>query len=194
MGYISSQIKSSIGSQLKQISASDVTNKVKSAIDESGVNAIKNNVKFGDKTLNDITSKANMKVPEGLTVDANMKNYIPKPVTDILGNVRLPSEIGGVAIPALPDLSAATSAIENFASGIGIDTSIFKDAGLGDISSMLKEPNMTSLYATVRIPTPTVEMPDAESVFQDLNLSGLSSDLGSISEIFPGGLNLEKFL
>lgn len=197
MGYISNQIKANIGRELKQIDTNGLANQARTAVSKAGVDvdkikefkavgapveAIKENIKLGDTTLNQL------KLPAGVT------SYLPKPVNDLLGGIRLPSEIGGVALPTLPDLSSATSAIENFASGIGFDTSIFKNLGLRDISSILKEPDMASIVKMPTVEIPTVEMPDVSSAYKDIDMSGLGADIESISQKFPEVNDLKNFL
>lgn len=197
MGYISSQIKAGVNGQLKQLNANEIATKVRTAIDERGIDpsklqgirelgapveAMKSQIKLGDTALNQLNP------PAGIT------NYIPKPVTDILGDVKLPTEIGGVPIPQLPDLSAATSSMENLVASFGIDTSIFKDLGIRDIASILQEPNLSSITSVPDISIPTVEIPEAADAFKDVDLSDLGMDLNSISGKIPGVDDLKKFL
>lgn len=197
MGYISNQIKAGVNGQLKQLNANEIASKVRTAIDERGIDpsklqgirelgapveAMKSQIKLGDTALNQLNP------PAGIT------NYIPKPVTDILGDVKLPTEIGGVPIPQLPDLSAATSSMENLVASFGIDTSIFKDLEIRDIASILQEPNLSSITKVPDIPIPTVEIPEAADAFKDVDLSGLGMDLNSISGKIPGVDDLKKFL
>lgn len=197
MGYISNQIKAGVNGQLKQLNANEIASKVRTAIDERGIDpsklqgirelgapveAMKSQIKLGDTALNQLNP------PAGIT------NYIPKPVTDILGDVKLPTEIGGVPIPQLPDLSAATSSMENLVASFGIDTSIFKDLGIRDIASILQEPNLSSIASVPDIPIPTVEIPEAADAFKDVDLSDLGMDLNSISGKIPGVDDLKKFL
>lgn len=189
MSYISDQIKSSVVNQLNSINAADIQGKAQAAIDSVGINAkvpelkvpeqIKSKVKLGDTTLN------SLKLPAGVT------NYIPKVAMDYLGDIRLPSEIGGIPLPKLPDLSSVTSEIQGLLSGVGIDTN---KLGIRDVSSILKEPNLSSLK-DVNVPTISADgtIEDAIKAMDGFSVPGLSGDIKEASNYIPELNDLTKY-
>lgn len=120
-----------------------------------------------------------MKLPAGVT---NRISPVAMQAASLAG-VKLPSEIGGVSLPQMPDLSSMTSKVEESLSGIGFDTD---KLGIRSISDILKEPDLSSL-ANVKFETPPkVDIPDVTKAFDSFDMSGIQGDIDSMTEGIPG--------
>lgn len=166
---IVSQAKSiDVSSQINSaLSATNITNFKMPQIDTSGLT---NGIKF-DTKLSDV------KLPGGMT------NYMSPVVTKLFGNIKLPSEIGGVSLPKLPDLSSVIPEVESFLSGIGFDT---KSLGLRSISDILKEPDLSSLK-DVKFDS-RIDMdnlPDMSKALDGFDIGGLQSDIDTLTSSIP---------
>lgn len=175
MGKITSFAKSNLSSMTSQLKSYDVGSQLKKAADSAGISTpdfsgITSNLKL-DKSITDF------KMPAGAT------NYISPVMSKALSQVKLPSEVYGVPIPQLPDLSSAISGIESLFSGIGIN---FEGLGLRSISDILKTPDLASV---AKVPTTSIklgDLPDVSKAFDSFDMSGLQSEIDSVTKDIPG--------
>ena len=180
MGKITNFLKGGATDMVNQVKSIDVSSQINSAISSTNLTSFKmpdidtseltKNIKFGTK-LSDV------KLPGGMT------NYISPVVTKMFGNVKLPSEIGGISLPKLPDLSSVIPEVESFLSGIGFDT---KALGIRSISDILKEPDLSSLK-NVQFDS-RIDMnnlPDMSKALDGFNIDSLQSDIDTLTSSIP---------
>jgi hypothetical protein len=110
-----------------------------------------------------------------------------------LTGVKLPSEIGGVPLPTLPDLSSMTSKVDEQLASLGIST---KDLGIRDVSDILKEPNIDSLKnVQFESPVDLNNMPDITKSLDGFQIGGVQGELDQMTKDVPGmdKIDLSKY-
>lgn len=183
-----SVIKGGVGSTLNQIKSSVNPGKVTSEITNS----------LGIEMPN-VSSKLNVKFSDdAFKLPAGMDTYLPAGLSGLTSNLKMPTEIAGIQLPELPDLSSVTSEVDTALTGIGFDT---EKLGIRNIDDILKSPDLASLK-NVQFETPVDlnNMPDLAHAMDGFDLSGAQSDLDSALSDVPEdikkhikGLNLSQF-
>ena len=191
MSYISNIVKSGVASQLSQIKSADVGSKIESAASSLGVN-----VKVPDlgKPLEGVNIKLDGPALNEIKMPAGMTNYIPPAVTKLVGDVKLPSEIGNLKLPSmdsLPELSSVSSELQGALSNVGIN---LKDLGIRDVDSILEEPNLVELS---KVPTFSSYNPDnVKDIMEsskDIDISGIQADLANFSSAMSADIDISKY-
>lgn len=191
MSYISNIVKSGVASQLSQIKSADVGSKIESAASSLGVN-----VKVPDlgKPLENVNIKLDGPALNEIKMPAGMTNYIPPAVTKLVGDVKLPSEIGNLKLPtldSLPELSSVSSELQGALSNVGIN---LKDLGIRDVDSILEEPNLSELS---KVPTFSSFNPDnVKDIMEsskDIDISGIQADLANFSSAMNADIDISKY-
>ena len=140
----------------------------------------------------------NMKLdidPSVVKLPAGVTNYM-SPLSSFaasLTGVKLPSEIGGVPLPTLPDLSSMTSKVDEQLASLGIST---KDLGIRDVSDILKEPNIDSLKnVQFESPVDLNNMPDITKSLDGFQIGGVQGELDQMTKDVPGmdKIDLSKY-
>lgn len=187
MGKITNFLKSSAGDMTNQIKNIDISNQINSALGTTNITNFKMpNLDTSELTkgMKFDTKLSDVKLPGGMT------NYLPPVVSKIFGEVKLPSEIGGVPLPQLPDLSSVTDEVESFLSGIGFNTNTL---GIRSITDILKEPDLSSLK-NVQFDTRSNtdvnvssldDIPDISSLLNGFDVSGLQGDINQLTTEVP---------
>lgn len=180
MGTITNLVKNSASKSFSQLKSYDVKGKVNSALDMSGINfSIPDSINVPDEIKN---FKPNYDI-KSLKLPAGIDSYISPVASQFLSGVKLPTEIGGVKLPELPDLSSVTSQVDGYLSGFGFDT---KALGIRSVEDILKEPDLSSLKNVTFESIPEVQMPDLTSSFNSLDVTGIQSDIDKITGSIPG--------
>lgn len=180
MGTITSLIKSSAKNSMSQLKSYDVKGKINSALDMSGIDLkIPDKIDMPDTIKN---FKPNFTVNE-LKLPAGIDSGLSPIAAKLASGIKLPSEIGGVPLPELPDLSSVTSEVNSFISGMGIDTN---KLGIRSVDEILKEPDLSALKA-VQFETPKVaDIPDLTASMEGLNIGDVQKQIDEITGEMPG--------
>lgn len=183
MGTITSLIKSSAKNSMSQLKSYDIAGKVNSALDMSGINMkMPDKVELPDALKN---FKPNFGVND-LKIPPMLSGGLSPIASKLMSGVKLPSEIGGVSLPELPDLSSVTSEINGFMSSIGIDTN---KLGIRSVEDILKTPEIAFDLNSVAL-TPTIpELPDFSSSLDGFDIGELQNQVDGITGKVP---NMER--
>lgn len=191
MGSIKNMLKTGASQSLNQIKNYDIGKDLKSAQSMVGLDNVqlpKFEMPEAAKQMKLDVDPSIMKLPAGVT---NRISPVAMKAASLAG-VKLPSEIGGVPLPQMPDLSSMSSKVEESLSGFGFDTG---KLGIRSVSDILKEPDLSSL-ANVKFETPPkVDMPDITSAFDSFSMDGIQSEIDSMTAGIPGvdSINVSKY-
>lgn len=180
MGTITSLIKSSAKNSMSQLKSYDVKGKINSALDMSGIDfQIPDKIDVPDSVKN---FKPNFTVNE-LKLPAGIDSGLSPIAAKLASGIKLPSEVGGVPLPELPDLSSVTSEVNSFISGMGIDTN---KLGIRSVDEILKTPDFSALKSVQSAAPPTItELPDLTSSMEDFNIGDVQSQIDDITGKMP---------
>ena len=184
MGGITNLIKSGLGNSMNQLKSFDVGGQVSSAL--NSMNIPVPDVKIPDDIKLDV-DLSDIKRPAGAT------SYISPLASKALSGVKLPSSIGGISLPELPDLSSVTSEVESALGGIGFDT---KALGIRDVKDILKTPDLASLsHVDFASPVDLNNMPDVDHIMDEVNVSDIQSQIDEITSSIPNaeGIDISKY-
>lgn len=187
MGTITSLLKTGANSTLNRIRSYDLNDHLSGISDALKVPKIEMPNLENNMKLN--IDPSAVKLPAGVT------NYI-SPLTSKLTeitNVKLPSEINGVSLPTLPDLSSVSSEVDNALSKFGFDTDKLGIRSVGDI---LKEPDLSSLKnVQFEQPVDLNNLPDITSSLDDFDMSDTQSQIDSLTNSIPGmeSIDISKY-
>lgn len=180
MGAIKNLIKTGANQSLNRLKNYDVGGKMTSAIESAGFDIPKVEMPDQVKEMKLNIDPSIIKPPAGMT------NYI-SPLLEkglSLTGVKLPSEIGGVELPTLPDLSSVSSKVDEYVSGLGIDTEAL---GIRNVSDILKEPDLKSITKVPSTsPVDYNNLPDINSAMDGFNMDSIQSEIDSLTSQIPG--------
>lgn len=130
-----------------------------------------------------------MKLPAGVT---NYMSPLASKAASFAG-VKLPSEVGGVPLPKLPDLSSMSSKVDESLSGFGFDT---KKLGIRSVEDILKTPDLDALKQVQfdsRIDLNN--MPDLTKSLDDFKLESPQAEINNMTKDIPGvdKIDLSKY-
>lgn len=183
MGTITNLVKNSAKSSFNQLKSYDVKGKVNSALDMSGINLqIPDKVEVPDTVKN---FKPNWDV-KSIKLPAGVDSYLSPVASGLLSGVKLPAEIGGVKLPELPDLSSVSSKVDDYLSGMGLDT---EKLGIRSVDEILKTPDLSALKGVGTVSTPdlstAMQMPDLSSAMEGFDISSIQSQIDEITSTMP---------
>ena len=124
--------------------------------------------------------------PSVIKPPAGMTNYF-SPIAQKLASlsgVKLPSEIGGVPLPTLPDLSSVSSKVDEFLSGFGFNT---EKLGIRSVDDILKEPDLKSISNVPSLNTVDPNnMPDITTAMDGFDIDGIQKEVNDMTSNIPG--------
>lgn len=174
---ITSILKSGAKSVMNQVKSMDVMGQLNSGLSSVGIEVPKLNVPDGVKNFKPNFNTDVIKLPAGV------ENYLSPVTTSLLSGVKLPSEINGVQIPQLPDLSSVSTDIDSMLSGIGFDTN---KLGIRSVDDILKEPDLSALKSVqFESPIDLNNIPDVTTSLDDFNISEVQSQIDEITNQMP---------
>jgi hypothetical protein len=178
MGFLKSTIKSGANNAINQIKNVDMGTKLNSALGSMGLEMPKLDVPDVAKNM-----KLNID-PSAIKMPAGMDSYISPIASKLMSGVKLPSEIGGVPLPQMPDLSSVSSEVDGYLSGMGLDTN---KLGIRSVGEILKTPNLSELkQVQFESPVDMNNLPDLTSSLDDFSLEGTQSEIDKFTNQFPG--------
>lgn len=188
MGKLTNFIKAAdIGGELKKLElGSSMKSYISDGMNSMGMPKLKvpdevKNWKF-DPDVNAI------KLPAGVDT------YISPIAAKAISGFEIPKELGGIPLPELPELPKLSSVIpevESFFSGLGFNAN---DLGIRDIETILQNPDLSSLKSVqFEVPVDINNMPDINSAFDEVDLSGIQNDIGSFGDLSSLGISASDF-
>lgn len=187
MGGITSILKAGANNAMNTVKSYDYKGHINSALSMAGVDMPKLEVPDAVKNWNFNIDPSIIKLPTGVD------NYISPVASTLLSHVNLPSELGSIPLPSLPDYSSVTSQVEGYLSGMGFSTSAL---GIRSIEDILKEPDITSLKAVqFASPVDLNNMPDITTIMDDVDIGGIQSQIDNVTQDFPqvGNFDISKY-
>lgn len=173
MGYIKDLFKGGIKSAMNQIREIDPIGKVNSELGSIGIEVPKFEMPDAAKNM-----KLNLD-PSIIKLPAGIDSYISPLASKAMEGVKLPSEFNGIPIPEMPDLSSVSSEVNNYMSGIGLDTD---KLGIRNVGDILKEPDLSSLKSVqFESPVDLNNLPDLSTVMDDFDLSEAQKQINDIT-------------
>ena len=173
MGYIKSVLKNGLSGSMNQIKSYDISGKINSKIGSMGI----------DLSRMDVPKLNNMKFENNIKLPAGVDSYISPIASTALSKVSLPAGLGSIPIPQMPDLSSVSADVDNFVSGMGINT---KDLGIRSVSDILKEPDLSALKSV------QFESPVDVNNLPDLSHALDGFELPNIDELKSLGVNINS--
>lgn len=174
---ITSILKNGAKSAMNQVKSMDVMGQLNSGLSSVGIEVPKLNVPDGVKNFKPNFNTDAIKLPAGI------ENYLSPVTTGLLSGVKLPSEINGVQIPQLPDLSSVSTDLDSMLSGIGFDTN---KLGIRSVDDILKEPDLSALKSVqFELPIDLNNMPDLTASLDDFDMSEVQSQIDEITNQMP---------
>ena len=189
MGSITNLIKSGASKSLSQFKNYDVGGKVDKALNSAGIELPEVEMPDVAKEMKLNIDPSVIKPPEGLT---NRISPLAQKAASLSG-VKLPSEIGRVKLPTMPDLSSVSSKVDEGLSKFGFDT---EKLGIRSVEDILKEPDFSSLYSVPSVnSTPNVDIPDVSKSLDEFDMGSIQSEIDKMSADFPGvdSIDLSKY-
>lgn len=185
MGGITSLLKAGATSSLNRIKNYDVAGKATKQLDTL-------NIDLPDLGIAEATKDWKLDIdPSVVKLPAGVSSYISPLAKQFAAGtgLKLPSEINGVKLPEMPDLSSVTSKVDEFISGMGIDT---EKLGIRSVSDILAEPDLSALKSVeFSQPVDLNNMPDLTTVMDGFELGGLQSDIDSLTSGVKGMGNFD---
>ncbi len=181
MGSITNMIKAGASQSLNQFKNYDINGKISKAVESAGINIPEVEMPEATKNIKLNIDPSVVKPPAGLT---NRISPLVQKAASLTG-VKLPSEIGGVELPTMPDLSSVTSKVDEGLSKLGFDTNAL---GIRSVDDILKNPDFSSLYSVPSISsTPSVDIPDvSDSIGDSIDMESLQSEIDKMYSDYPG--------
>lgn len=177
MGSITNILKGQANNAMSQIKGMNVENEINSRLKSANIDFQLPDLEVPDSIKNFKLDVSSFKLPAGVD------SYISPVVSQLLSGIKLPSEIGGLSLPQLPDLSSISSKVDDYLSGLGLDTS---KLGIGDVSDILKEPDLSVLNnISFESPIDLNNMPELTTSLDDFDLSGLQSEIDGMTSQIP---------
>ena len=178
MGFLKSTIKSGAYNAINQIKSVDMGSKLNSALGSMGLEMPKLEMPEAAK---------NMKLdldPSALKMPAGMDSYISPIASKLMSGVKLPSEIGGVPLPQMPDLSSVSSEVDGYLSGMGLDTN---KLGIRSVGEILKAPNLSELKSVqFESPVDMNNLPDLTTSLDGFDMGETQSEIDKFTKQFSG--------
>lgn len=180
MGYVTDMLKGGVNSAKNQIKSYDIGGHIKSGIESAGI-----------QTPEMPTRLKEWKAPKMETgrikLPAGVDTYIPAAFADKMPRLDIPSEINGVQLPQLPDLSSVSSELDKNLLGIGFDTN---KLGIRSVDEILKEPDLTSLKSVqFESPVDLNNMPDLTTSMDEFDIDELTSKFDSLTADVPTSID-----
>lgn len=178
MGYIQNVIKNGAANSIARFKNYDVAGKMNSALDSFGIEMPKLSMPEAAKEMKLDLDPSVIKMPAGVD------NYISPIAAKLTSGVKLPSELGGIPLPQMPDLSSVSSEVDGYLSGMGLDTN---KLGIRSVSDILKEPDLSSLkQVQFESPVDLDNMPDITKSLDDFNMQETQSEIDKFTSQIPG--------
>lgn len=191
MGTITSLLKGGATSAMNQIKNSVSVDKINSQLSAAGSSLQIPKVDMPESVKN---VKLNID-PSILQLPAGIDNYI-SPLASAAINAsgfKLPSEINGVKLPQMPDLSSVSSEVDNVLSGIGLDTN---KLGIRSVDDILETPDLSALKSVdFASPVDLNNMPDLTKVMDGVNIDGIQGEINNLTKDIPGmdSIDISKY-
>ena len=183
MGSITNILKGQANNAISQLKGMNIENEINSRIKSANLDFELPKLEVPDSLKNVKLDVSSFKLPAGVD------SYISPVVSQLLSGIKLPSEIGGLSLPQLPDLSSVSSKVDDFLSGFGFDTN---KLGIRDIEDILQEPDLSALKnVTFESPIDLNNMPDLTQSLDDFDLSGLQSEIDGMTSQIPEMDNID---
>lgn len=190
MGYIQNVIKGGVNSSIQSIKNANIMGHINSGVSSLGDSLGIPKTEIPDAIKN---FKPNYAITDLNLPVANISSYISPVASGILSGIELPSELGGIPLPEMPDLSSVTEEVNGYISGFGIDTNAL---GIRSVSDILKNPDLTELKdVTFEDPVDLDNMPDLTKSLDAFNISEAQKDIDSLTSKIPGieSLDLSQY-
>ena len=180
MGTVSSILKSGLNSAKSQFKSYDVEGQINSALSVAGSDLNIPKPKMPEAMKN---MKLNID-PSVVKLPAGVDSYISPFASKLISNMKLPSEINGVQIPQMPDLSSVSLKVDEYLSGFGLDTN---KLGIRSVNDILKEPDLSSLKSVqFESPIDLNNMPDLTKSLDSFDMGGLQGQINELTNGIPG--------
>ena len=185
MGGITNLLKTGATNSFNTLKNHNITGKINSAMNMAGIDIPKVEMPEATKEWKLDIDPTVIKPPAGMT---DYFSPIAKKLTSLTG-FKLPSEIGGVPLPTLPDLSSVSSKVDEYLSSFGLDT---KKLGLGSVDDILKEPDLKSI---AKVPTyggvDMNNLPDVNSAMDGINFDSVQKEIDEMTGSIPGAEKID---
>lgn len=191
MGTITSLLKGGATSAMNQIKNSVSMDKINSQLSAagSGLQIPKVDMPESVKSM-----KLNID-PSILQLPAGIDSYI-SPLASVAINAsgfKLPSEINGVKLPQMPDLSSVSSEVNNGLSGLGLNTNAL---GIRSVDEILATPDLSALKnVDFASPVDLNNMPDLTTVMDSVDIDGIQGEIDNLTKDIPGmdSIDISKY-
>lgn len=146
--------------------ASSALNQVKSSVDMNAVTGTLNNVKSSmnipdiqipDNVKNMASNINQFKVPDANGYIQPVKNKL----SGLLSGVNLPSEVGGIKLPELPDMSSLTNMANSYLADTGI--ALKQGISFGDIKQAVTKSDFSNII-DFKLPDMPIDMNSIDHV------------------------------
>lgn len=189
MGTITKLVRTGAGIAMNNFKSYDVEGQVNSALKLTGTNLQLPKVEMPEAAKN---FKMNID-PSVIKLPAGVDSYISPLASGILSNLKLPSELGNIPLPTMPDLSSVTSKVDEYLSGFGFST---EKLGIRSVSDILKEPDISSLKNVEWASPVTIDnIPDLTKSMDAFDIDSLQSQINGITGQMPemDNIDLSKY-
>ena len=167
--------------------AVDIGRTVSSGLNAVGYDVPKLDVPEGLKSYKPNFNAESIKLPAGVD------SYISPVVSKAISGFSLPTSIGGVSLPKMPDLSSVASEVDHKLSSLGFDTS---KLGIRSVNDILANPDLSALKnVEFASPVDLNNMPDLSKAMDGFDLSEAQSQVDSIMNSIPSitGFDISKY-
>lgn len=191
MGTITSLLKGGATSAMNQIKNSVSVDKINSQLSAAGSGLQIPKVDMPESVKN---MKLNID-PSILQLPAGIDSYI-SPLASAAINasgLKLPSEINGVKLPQMPDLSSVSSEVNNALSGLGLDTN---KLGIRSVDDILATPDLSALKSVdFTSPVDLNSMPDLTTAMDSVDIDGIQGEINNLTKDIPGmdSIDISKY-
>lgn len=156
-----------------------------------GRSVISSAVDIGTSTVINKAMSSGFKAPKvdikmdsgGLKLPYGLDSYISKPVKDVANklNLSVPTEINGVKLPSMPDLTQVSGKVEGALSSMGLSTKLL---GIRDINDILSNPDIVALKnVDFASPINLNNMPDVNTLMNKVDISVIENSVNKVPDI-----------
>ncbi len=162
-----------------QLKSTNVAGHINTAINNAGID-----MQLPKVDLSEATKDWEFKFDPGIVkLPAGIDNYISPLAKQGLSAIKLPSELGNIPLPTMPDLSSVSSKIDESLAGLGIDT---QKLGIRSVNDILKEPDLSALKKVdFAQPVDLDNMPDLTKSLDGFDIGGLQSQIDGLMSTDP---------
>lgn len=181
MGTITSLLKGGATSAMNQFKNSVSVDKINSQLSAAGSGLQIPKVDMPESVKN---LKLNID-PSVLQLPAGIDSYISPLASAAISasGLKLPSEINGVKLPQMPDLSSVSSEVNNALSGLGLDTN---KLGIRSVDDILATPDLSSLKnVNFASPVDLNSMPDLTTAMDSVDIDGIQGEINNLTKDIP---------